>query len=423
MTAASFIDSIGWTLLHFIWQGLLIGCITALACTLLRNAHPTWRYNAAGAGLLTCLLWPAAELSLRLQGGDMVATHMRYADALFAGTAGDAPDALIETIQTHLFWIVGLWALCAALMAVRMAFGLAWVARTRSTGVSDPHWQAVVARIASNFGVSRAVRLRVTDGLASPVTAGWWRPVVVVPTSLVSGMPHELLEALIAHEMAHVRRLDYLVNLGQNVVEILLFYHPAVWWISGRMRAERELIADDLAARHTGAPQTLAKALAELERTQFAGAAMAMAANGGDLLARVRRLVRPDRQGLSWKAAIPVAGLALVCFATYTKASMAPVPPVYSELLRRPVANFNSCIKPMYPAADLAAGHQGTVTLAFLIGVDGLVKDARVDKSSGYPQLDSAAKDAIRKCSFDPAFNDKGFVRSWTKVQYVWTLR
>lgn len=422
MTAASLIDSIGWTLLHFIWQGLLIGCLTAVALTLLRNAHPTWRYNAAGAGLLACLLWPAVELSLRVQGGDMVPTHMRYADALFSQTSAAASGGIVDYLQTHLLWIVGLWAACAALLALRMTLGLVWIARTSGTESTHPEWQEVVARLARQFGVGRTMRLRVVSGLASPITAGWWRPVVLVPASLVTGMPRELLEALLAHEMAHVKRLDYLVNLGQNVVEILLFYHPAVWWISGRIRAEREQIADDLAASHTRAPHTLAKALSELERTQFAGQHLAMAANGGDLLSRVRRLVRPDRQALSWKAAIPVAALAIACLATYSQAVSAPPLPLSEAVDLRPVADFNSCTKPMYPAADLAAGHTGTVYLAFLIGADGKVKDTRIDKSSGHEGLDNSAQKAIELCSFSPAMKNGVAVRSWTKVQYIWTL-
>lgn len=422
MTAASLVDSIGWTLLHFIWQGLLIGCVTALALTLLRNAHPTWRYSAAGTGLLACLLWPAAELWLRIQGGDMVAPHMRYADALFNGTASTAPGGLANYLQSHLLWIVALWALCAALLALRMMLGLVWVARTSATESAHPQLQALVSRLATQFGVARAVRLRLVDNLPSPVTAGWWRPVVLVPASLASGMPHELLEALLAHEMAHVKRLDYLVNLGQNVVEILLFYHPAVWWISGRMRAEREQIADDLAARHTGAPHTLAKALSQLEQARFATTRLTLAANDGDLLSRVRRLVRPDRQALSWKAAIPVAGLAVLCLAAYSQAVLAPPLSIARSVDQRPIADFKSCAKPYYPAADLQAGHAGTVYLAFLVGADGKVMDARIDKSSGHEGLDSSAQDAIKLCRFSPAMKRGEAVRSWTKVQYVWTL-
>ena len=274
--------------------------------------------------------------------------------------------------------------------------------------------------MALQFGVTRAVRLRVVDNLASPITAGWWRPVVLVPASLMTGMPPDLLEALLAHEMGHVRRFDYLVNLGQNVVETLLFYHPAVWWISGRIRAEREQIADDLAANYLGEPRRLALALSELERFQFSPHHLAQAANGGDLMSRIKRLIRPDAQALNWKAAIPVLGLAAACIAGCAQiptAEKAPAPIIPA------VANFASCAKPNYPRESLRNEHTGTVTLNFKISADGKVEDSNINKSSGYPLLDEAAREGISKCQFRPATQGGKPVPAWMHMQYVWTLK
>jgi bla regulator protein BlaR1 len=420
MTINFLVNSIGWTLLHFIWQGALIGCITALALAALRNARPEWRYNAACAGLLACVLWPAAELSLRLQGGDMVTAQMRFADRLVASGAGADAASLLGWLQGQLLWIVVCWAICAALLSVRMALGLAWVRRTERSQTTDARWQAAASAMASRFGITRPVRLRVVSDLDSPLTTGWWRPVVLLPAALVAGMPPELLEALLAHELAHVKRLDYLVNLGQNVVEIVLFYHPAVWWISGRIRTEREQIADDMAARHTGDARTLARALSELERIQFSTHHLAVAANGGDLLSRVKRLVRPDTAALNWKAAIPVLGLAVACLSVYAHAS---VRHERSLADHAPMADFSTCSKPDYPADALRNERTGTVTLGFEIGTDGNVVDSRVNKSSGHQDLDQAARDGILKCHFKPGMKGGVPVRSWMQMQYVWTLR
>lgn len=417
MTLAFIIDSIGWTLLHFLWQGAVIGCITALLLTALRNARPVLRYNVGCAGLLACVLWPIAELSLRLQGEGMMTAQMRFADAIVTGGAGSA-GGLAAFLQAQMFWVVGLWALCAAALTLRMALGLLWVERAGKLQACDQALQATVERLAASFGIERQVRLRVVRDLASPQTAGWWRPVILVPASLATGMPRELLEALLAHEMAHVKRLDYLVNLGQHIVEIMFFYHPAVWWMSRQVRAEREQIADDLAARHTGAPKVLARALSELERMQFSGHHLAVGADGGDLLARVRRLVKPDRQALNWTAAIPALGLAAACVSLYAQAgpTLAPVPD------QNPIAIFNSCKKPVYPDADLAAGHTGTVTLGYEISTDGKVLVSRVERSSGHPGLDAAARSAIELCSFKPALLAGVPVQAWARMQYVWTL-
>ncbi|MDB5755627.1 MAG: peptidase, partial [Massilia sp.] len=133
------------------------------------------------------------------------------------------------------------------------------------------------------------------------------------------------LEALLAHELAHIKRHDYLVNLVQSAIEIVLFYHPAVWWLSNRIRLEREQIADDLAASMLGEPRRLALALSELDRFQLAATHhLAHAAHGGNLMIRIKRLVRPESEPLNWKMALPILGLSAACAAFYAHAQTAP---------------------------------------------------------------------------------------------------
>ena len=422
MNAADIVASVGWTLVHFLWQGALIGCATALATTVLRNARPESRYLVACTGLVLCLAWPALELTLRLLGdsGARGDAMVLFAAGLVAGSPSD--EGWGALLADQLTWIVGTWAVCALAMALRMVAGLLWIGRAATHERQDPLWQARVERLAAQFGIDRAVRLRVVERLGSPVTAGWWRPVVLVPASLVSGMPAHLLEALLAHEMAHIKRHDYLVNLGQNVVETLFFYHPAVWWMSNRIRSEREQIADDFAARQLGEPRRLALALSELEKLQFSTHHLAQAANGGDLMSRIKRLIRPQsqtlRQALNWKAAIPVLGLAI---GAATFAHAAPTKPVKADT--EAVANFDTCKRPDYPADSIKQHHTGTVQLGFLVAKNGTVKESKVTKSSGHVALDESAHNALTKCSFKPATAKGKPVESWTAVQYVWSLK
>ncbi|MGG7606060.1 TonB family protein [Massilia sp. BKSP1R2A-1] len=419
MSAADIVGSIGWTLVHFLWQGALIGCATAVGLTVLRNARPESRYLVACTGLFLCLAWPALELALRL-GGD-TGTGGDAAVLAAAGLVAGSPidDGWSLLFAEHLGWIVGTWALCAMALAGRMVLGLFWIERAASQEQVDPAWQARLERLAAQFGVDRTVRLRVVRQLASPITAGWWRPVVLVPACLVSGMPAHLLEALLAHEMAHIKRHDYLVNLGQNIIETLLFYHPAVWWMSNRIRSEREQIADDHAARTLGEPRRLALALSELEKRQFSTHHLAQAANGGDLMSRIKRLVRPDVQVLNWKAAIPVLGLAALSVTAFAHAApgAAAKHPDTSA-----IADFTSCKRPEYPAESVKQQHTGTVTLGFLVAKNGGVKESKVTRSSGHALLDDAAQSALVKCKFKPATTKGKPVEAWTAVQYVWTL-
>lgn len=416
--ASVVISSLGWTLLHFLWQGLVLGCATAVLLTLMRNARPEHRYNVACTALFACLAWPALAFYQRMQDAAAMVGAAIPAGG-WASAQGNAPDSIMGQPQGNLSWVVALWAVCASMLALRIGLGLLWVRRAEQQYTGDAHWQARVERMAAQFGVTRHVRLRVVQNLASPITAGWWRPVVLVPASLITGMPAHLLEALLAHELAHVRRLDYLVNLGQNVVETLLFYHPAVWWISGRIREEREQIADDIAATHLGEPRRLALALSELERFQFSSHHLAQAANGGDLMSRIKRLIRPDTKALNWKAALPVLGLAAACMSVVANAA----PEAANAEKTHAVVNFSTCALPLWPAQSLKDENQGTVTLSFLIGVDGKPKQSAIDKSSGFAPLDEAAATGIMKCRFKPATVNGQPVEDWMKMMYVWTLK
>jgi bla regulator protein BlaR1 len=423
MTTPMLVSAVGWTLVHFLWQGALVGCVTAVGLALLRNAQPGQRYLLACSALLLCLLWPALELWQGLHEAHATAGKAVETARLLGVGSATADAHWLGMLQSRLAWIVVAWAACALALALRMALGLFWINRVARHNAPDRHWQRKLDQLALQIGVTRAVRLRVVDCLASPVTAGWWRPVVLVPASLLSGMPPDLLEALLAHEMAHVKRFDYLVNLGQNVVETLLFYHPAVWWISHRVRVEREQIADDIAARALGEPRRLARALSELEQFQFSPHHLAQAANGGDLMSRIKRLVRPDPQAANWKAAVPVLGLAALCIGMVACSSpgqqQAQAP---ARTSTRALADFTSCKKPVWPLADLRAEHQGPVTLRFLINADGTVADSEIKKSSGYPSLDEAARTGIARCHFKPATRDGQPVQDWMQMMYVWTL-
>ena len=418
MTSAStsfpaLVDALGWTLVHFLWQGALIAAATALALAILRHARPQARYLVAGAGLLACVLWPAATLALRLHGGG--------APAATAQMIGELRTALAPgSLRQWMPWIVAAWAAGCGALLLRTAAGLAWIARAARTGGRDPHWQARLDALARAMGVARHVRLRVVGNLASPVTAGCWRPVVLVPASLLSGMPPELLHALLAHEVAHIRRHDYLVNLLQNLAETMLFYHPAVWWLSRRIRIERELIADDLAAGHAGGARRLAQALSELEKNQFAYHEPALAADGGDLMNRITHLLRPvpnRTPSAAVTAALAIALPALALAGCVHAAQPADAPD------KRAYIDFKTCAKPVWPQASLAAKETGTVTLAFLVDSDGSVGDSKVKKSSGHPALDEAAREGIHKCHFVPARTAGQPVKSWVQMQYVWTLK
>lgn len=341
---ATLVPATGWALLHFVWQGLLIGWAVTLAMHVLRKARPQTRYAVACGALLLCAALPLSGILMQL--ADTRTVHETVTTTISSDADGQrsvaltiaapvaqavvgnaALEAAYDVLRRQLPWVVGLWLAGAALMALRLAIGLKWVAdRTRPDQYStNPYWQRRLSELARRFGIAQHVRLGVADKLDSPITAGCWKPVVLVPAALVTGMPTDLLEALLAHELAHIKRHDYFVNLIQSAIEIVLFYHPSVWAISRRIRIEREQIADDLAVEMVGQPHKLAQALSQLDRFQFDTTQLAHAAHGGNLMSRIKRLLRPDVEPVSWKMAMPLAGLLAAGAVLYAHA--APQPP------------------------------------------------------------------------------------------------
>jgi beta-lactamase regulating signal transducer with metallopeptidase domain len=343
---SDWIPILGMALLHFLWQGLLIGALAAIGFFILRNAKAQSRYLLGCLALMLCIAMPVSYV-LQASGASSIPTLVNAGSSTMGDDEAPSLNVQISATPTsissqffsqldssarnHVSLIVSIWAIGVALMAVRMALGLMWVqARVNhSAQRSDPLWQERLNNLAQRIGITRQIRLGVSNEIESPVTAGWWRPVVIVPAALITGMAPNLLEALLAHEFAHVKRMDYLVNLLQSAIEIVLFYHPVVWWLSKQIRIEREQIADDLAAGLLGEPRRLALALSELEQFQFTNPHIAQAAHGGNLMSRIKRLIRSESstKPLSWKMLVPLAGLSAACAVLYAQVGVVNAQP------------------------------------------------------------------------------------------------
>jgi len=358
------VTRLGMALLHFIWQGVLIGCVSAVGLALLRNARSQTRYAFCGFAMLLCLALPLWQV-LAPGAPSVASVEMPvHVDAVMAAVSHRAVALSVATLQPGLPTVVLLWGIGAALMALRLMLGLAWVWRLGAAAgaVVDPMaaaWHQRLAVLAKRMGLRRLPRLRVLEGLDGPITVGRWRPLILLPASLLMHMPTEMLEALLAHELAHIRRFDYVANLLQSVVEVLLFYHPVVWWLSRRIRVEREQIADDLAAEALGEPRRLALALSELARLRSTQPQLALAAKGGSLMTRITRLIRPTRQPLGWKLLLPMVGLTALAIAAQAAGVTAPVAPTAPAAPHAPSAPA----APTAPAARSLDTFSGTLTL------------------------------------------------------------
>ena len=313
------VQSIGWALVHFVWQGALIAAAAAVVLALLRAARPITRYAIACAALIVMCAAPVVttlQLSLDADGpgsglatssGAPVATPARSVGGAASAAAGTSfvptPSTLQyrEDVERALPTAVLLWFAGVLVLSVRLATGWLCVQRLRTqyTGPLPEPLQARVAAFASRLRIARPVLVLESAIVAVPTLVGWLRPVILLPAAVVAAMPVAHLEAIIAHELAHVRRHDYLINALQAVIETLLFYHPAVWWCSRQVRIEREHCCDDLAVAACGDRVGYATALANLEELRRGELRFALAATDGPLLGRVRRVLGARRRTMA----------------------------------------------------------------------------------------------------------------------------
>jgi beta-lactamase regulating signal transducer with metallopeptidase domain len=314
-------ERLGWTLVHFLWQGILVAVLYALARSLAgRRASAPGRYAMACASLLTMTAAPAVTYWWLGNSGQVARIGDSTAWAARQLVPAVAYSPVTDPGQQAMPWIVMAWFVGAAVCSIRLLMGCisAMTLRRSHHAPVLAEWQQTLDRLIERMHVSRSVRLVATDRVESPSVVGWLRPVILAPVGVLCGLRPEQVEALLAHELAHVLRHDYLVNVLQGIAESLLFYHPAVWWISNQIRAEREHCCDDLAVAASGDVLVYARALAELESMRPAhfpaNFNATLSANDGSLLRRIRHLTNPvAAQSLAgWGAAWSLGALLLL---------------------------------------------------------------------------------------------------------------
>jgi beta-lactamase regulating signal transducer with metallopeptidase domain len=308
---------LAWALIAFLWQGTLVAAILACLGVVLRRRDPRVRYAADCAALLLMLVLPAATYARHRQEAAPIETiapaaadvrnaapGLAPAEALAGPRAG--PGFFLSALESRAAGLapllVPVWFCGALLLSLRFLAG--WSAARKLPLRGAPAALAALealSRLRKRMRISRPVLLLESAVVNVPIALGALRPVILLPVCAVTGLSREALEAVLAHEFAHIRRHDYFVNLLQTAAETLLFYHPAVWWVSRRIREERENCCDDLAVAAVGDSRGYARALLALEEIRslpWASPSPAVAADGGSLRRRIARLLpAPSRRG------------------------------------------------------------------------------------------------------------------------------
>lgn len=323
------VQQLGWVLVHFVWQGTLVAGLLAGALALLRADRARLRYALSLAALVMLLTLPAVTW-LVLPGSSPAPTSAASLDVppsdvswMLLATPSDVTPAAswTETVRSGLAaglpWGVAGWLAGVSVLALRLLGGWAYTIRLRRAhaGPVPPDWQRRADALAERLGVRARVDVHQSAHIDVPMVIGWMRPVVLVPVSVFTGLPPAQVEALLAHELAHIRRYDVLVGRLQAVAETLLFYHPAVWWVSRQVCIEREHCCDDLVVQTFHDRLSYARALTTLAARHVGPPVGAMAATGGTLLARIRRLVgqapAQEERGARSSVSIALLGVAV----------------------------------------------------------------------------------------------------------------
>jgi beta-lactamase regulating signal transducer with metallopeptidase domain/predicted HAD superfamily phosphohydrolase YqeG len=292
---------LGLALLHFLWQGAALGALAALAMSLAKRASARYligvavMFAMAASPIATFTFLQRQTLSVDSAAPTAIVDSQQISVTQIAHRTSvqrqlDSQTALSQ--QNSYSLLVEAWFLGVLLFSVRTAGGVLVLERLRrreAVVVCDKLLQRCIS-VQRRMGLHRVIRYCESLQLDVPAVIGWLRPVVLLPFSALSGLSEMQLEAVIAHELAHVRRYDAFVNLFQVAVESVLFYHPAVWWLSKRVRIEREHCCDDAAITICGSPFEYARALTLMEEWRSTPS-LAMALNRGPLVVRVRRLL------------------------------------------------------------------------------------------------------------------------------------
>lgn len=381
------IRAFGWTLVHFVWQAAAIALFVAILLPGLRRFSSQCRYlllcttfTAMAISPVVTWCWMMATLPVAPSLTSIVAISTDEVDALVApidggphrrvtphevvghvdsiislttessamSTAAPVPvpvatwkDRLQQLIEPSLAWLVVIWfvGVCALSMRLFAGWRVVQQLRLRSVNRVTDFWQDRLKVLSQRMRISQSIKLMESALVDVPTVIGWFRPMILFPTSFLTGLAPDQVESILVHELAHIRRHDFLVNLIQTTIETLLFYHPAVWWLSGWIREEREHCCDDIAVAICGNTVVYARALATMEELRLnspprSPSELVLAGNGGSLLQRIRRLAagKPDVRQSNWWAASLIAiatvfGLSIAAYGVSQATADSPLKP------------------------------------------------------------------------------------------------
>ncbi len=298
------LHAIGWTVLHSLWQAFAVALLLAAYLLAWQKTDARKRYLAGNLAMTTTLLLAVGTFIYYLSktSFEPVLASPIYADdgsILGHYFLENEQPFFSEYFNKNMPLIVSVWLIGMVFFVLKMLGGLLYIQRlkTRMTAKLPKAWQDKMVELSAELHIRRPVQLLESALAQTPMVVGWLKPIVLLPIGAVNHLTPAQVEAILAHELAHIARHDYLLNLLQSCVEILFYFNPAVWWMSAHVRTERENCCDDIAVKLCGNSLAYAKALVSLQEMQLASPALAMtfSKNKNQLLVRIQRILQPSQ--------------------------------------------------------------------------------------------------------------------------------
>lgn len=331
-------ETLGWTLLHSVWQGAIAVALVIFILRILPLRFSKTRYAIACAGLVLLLVSSVATFAV-LENSMVVESSEAsfYFSSVPANTTTShissdvwyttVLTATKEIIDANMSLILMAWCVGALACSLRLAGGWWFLSKLKSQSVElNGEWRDELQRLAKKLSIDKFIQLAESTRITTPMVVGFFKPLVLVPTGMLSGLSTAEIETIFLHELAHIRRHDYLINLVQAFIETLFFFNAFVWIISSIVRREREYCCDDEVISVYGSSLTYAKALAQLEEWKLTNPtfALALAANKNQLLNRIKRIMEKTGQKYSVKdrfipAVLLIVGLVCASWLTVQK--------------------------------------------------------------------------------------------------------
>lgn len=299
---------IGWTLIHSLWQGLAIYLLLRIALKLTENSEVKYL-----AGIVSMLLLVISSLVTYFVLSSKPASSELYLVLGASQTSDEYGSSILTFINQNIVWLIRFWAIGIAIGFLRIASGLWYIGRLRShSHPVQQEWIDMVGKLSESLKINRMVAIAEAR-ISSPMVIGFMKPVILFPIGLLSGLTAEQVETILVHELAHIRRQDYIINMIQSVIETIYFFNPFALLISANIREERENCCDDLVLAKGASPILYATTLAQLEEARTTSSlAMGLMGNQNQLLNRIKRIMENSAKNDWGKSRlVPVALLFL----------------------------------------------------------------------------------------------------------------